>query len=79
MRHTVADLSGPLLDAAMAKAEGYSNVRVTEFADRPACEVAFDAGGGRYVWVTHTPSWPRDVAAMRAFVASKFGETIDLP
>jgi hypothetical protein len=79
MQYALKDLEGALLDAAMAKADGYSNVRITEFEDRTVCEVEFDAGGGRYVWVTHTPTWPRDVSAMRAYVASKLGDTVELP
>jgi hypothetical protein len=126
MEYKVAELEGALLDAAVAKAEGYSRVRIVEAADKPCCEVELDLGGGRSRWVNHGPSrqwsvggpiiereritllfWDEGIvnanvratiygsdavdsegeadgptpliAAMRAYVASKFGQMVDLP
>jgi hypothetical protein len=79
MQYAVKDLDGLLLELAVAKAEGYSQARITEFEDRTAIEVEFNAGGGRYVWVTHQPHLYRSTQDMRAFVAASFGEEVELP
>ena len=86
---TVADLIGESLDMAVALADGHRVRRSTiqhapgiheqqpgwawEFIRRPS--TAWAPGPQRADGKGPTPL----IAAMRAYVASRFGETIDLP
>lgn len=133
MKHKTAELTGALLDAAVAKAEGmpytvvpekvWGGLGITFISSGPACSVGLDyfepstnwAKGGpiiereriqlesykdsdapaserRYFWVAviYSPFWEpvrKDahgggetplIAAMRAYVASKLGDEVDL-
>ena len=106
MKHKVSELSGALLDAAVAKAEGTSLPHGNPRAYRPSMNwrqggpiierermfVAPEFVGGTYYgnWraivygfedqgerAEETGPGPL-IAAMRAYVASKFGEEIEL-
>jgi hypothetical protein len=124
MQYKISELEGALLDAAVAKAEGYSSVRIREAADRPVCEIAFQMLTSQDPrWVAHEPhrqwslggpiiereeidlvsvgngwraghsleQWQVDagfggsfgptplIAAMRAYIASRFGDVVELP
>lgn len=115
MRHKVSELEGALLDAAVAKAEGFV-WKILQ--DRCAVEeLGYAIGGGTGCWLPYEPSieWMQGgpiiererlvfaagesdwgafvygepnggaegstplVAAMRAYVASKFGDEVELP
>lgn len=67
MKHKTAELEGALLDAAVAKAEGL-----------PPCKLTQPTGDIRVGPCTVVPrdEWTR---AMRAFVASRLGEEVELP
>lgn len=105
--HKVSELTGALLDAAVAKAEGIDNIAVWSHAQqrewRPS--MSWDQGGPiiereRIGVLSCYPGWeafnarntsPRLkgaegsygdtclIAAMRAFVSNKFGDTVELP
>ncbi len=120
MKHKTAELTGALLDAAVAMAEGWSHAGPHQwfhaarrvFSDPlalfppPYSSSWFDGGpimeregisperhkpdsmdaadplvsDGRWMWVTETHCGPTMlIAAMRAFVASKLGDEIELP
>lgn len=127
MKHKISDLEGALLDAAVAKAEGFASfwidpgdedrgescvlgparaedsrfdwcpssaweqggpiierelISVIRMGEPPAwhalIDVSFDAGNNIQGQVEMTGPTPLS-AAMRAFVAAKFGPEVDLP
>jgi hypothetical protein len=102
--HKTAELTGALLDAAVAKAEGMTAVvgklwfPSTDWGDggpiieRERIEVSPWPGPGWQAWVRPEYDYGDMVknagegagptpliAAMRAYVASKFGEEVELP
>jgi hypothetical protein len=122
MKHKTADLDGPLLDAAVAKAEGFTEFWWSEsrgcfvyqagpqhhlplpsmkewgnagpIIEREHIRLEWTPGGGYFMGVKQdAPHWIARthlanhneigatplIAAMRAYVASKFGEEVGLP
>jgi hypothetical protein len=102
MKHKVSELEGVLLDAAVARAEGFDYWNPTPEREGwapsrswavagPIIErkrISIDAGDGD--WTAHCPMAvkhgiasedgpPPLIAAMRAYVASKFGEEFATP
>jgi hypothetical protein len=111
-KHKVSELTGALLDSAVAKAEGYEIVQTTGVGDWIVVRVDAGEEPERYCprrwWLQGGPIIEREriaarptadgweasavalhdwsiegptflIAAMRAYVASKFGDEIDLP
>jgi Protein of unknown function (DUF2591) len=93
MKHKVAELEGSLLDAAVAKAEGnWSADSISAIIERERITVEpvviwTDDNEAVFndAWEAHTPrhcygQGPTPlIAAMRAYVASKFGDEVELP
>lgn len=102
MKHKVSELEGVLLDAAVAKAEGF-NYFYDEHCFKVSPSVDWEAGGpiiereliavmpygngwsanprflDEHEETEHIHTGPTPlVAAMRAYVASKFGEEMEL-
>ena len=118
MKHKISELEGALLDAAVAKAEGLSSVKISHgkycmavldraksarmdvyepssnwshggrIIELERINVGYDDQGGTerglwsaYVYDGNGSMWFADtplIAAMRAYIASKFGEEIEL-
>jgi propanediol utilization protein len=81
VKHKVSELEGELLDAAVAKADETvaSGVvdelrRVAALTGTPRAKLVSD-----FNELHAHMRQGADVAAMRAYVASKFGEEVDLP
>jgi hypothetical protein len=136
MKHKTAELEGPLLEAAVARADGHAEIEIDVWTDgrnpsRKKCQVVLPGEDGERYWTDYEPSndwatagpiiereristyahldFPCDrppavlmywvavvekldgserrgvlgqtplIAAMRAFVASKLGDEVELP
>ena len=54
--HKTSELAGALLDAAVAKAEGHTEIELDEVARKLVCQVVLPGEDGQHYWTEYSPS-----------------------